>query len=48
LQILHSWSRIDYSGLGIFYMLCQPRIVHEFDHEDSSASWREVLGPEIT
>src|SRR3989442_4531743 len=36
LQIFYSWSRIDYSGLGIFYMLCQPSIVYEVDHEDSS------------
>src|SRR5438128_5620065 len=35
LQILHSRSRIDYYGLGIFYMRCQPRIVYEVDHGDS-------------
>src|SRR5712664_4168357 len=47
LQIFYSWSRIDYSGLGIFYMLCQPRIVYEVNHQDSSESLEGVLGREI-
>jgi len=42
LQIFYSWSRIDYSGLGSFYMLCQPSVVYEVDREDSSESLEGV------